>query len=128
MVVKKNNIQSPKKKPKGKDTSWHITWKAKVSNSAFLTLYLAVVSEREGRDWCLVAKMIYNDKLPNWSLSLVDVCINYKSMCLSAYMQWKLVNECTRISAVIVKCVLHLFYKSDYNHNKAFLDFPCIHV
>jgi len=32
--------------------------------------------------------------------------INYKFMCLSAYWQWNLANERTRISAVIVKIII----------------------
>jgi len=36
---------------------------------------------------------------PRW----LTHCINYQFMCLSTHWQWKLANECSRISIVIVK-------------------------
>ena len=45
---------------------------------------------------------ITNCELVCSRLSLQD-CIDYKFTCLSTYWQWKLGNECARISAVIVK-------------------------
>ena len=36
-------------------------------------------------------------------MKIIIDSLNYKFMCLSAYWQWKLANERTRISAVIVK-------------------------
>ena len=69
-----------------------------------------------------MTKLIVNNKTDAWkrdvnvfftitncqitSSSSLTHLINYTFMCLSAYLQWKLVNERARISLVIVKLII----------------------
>ena len=42
-------------------------------------------------------------------------CINYKSMCLPTYWQWKIATEHARISTDIVKFVLHVHPRKNFS-------------